>query len=149
MGYFVYATVAEYEIDDRALAHLKTAISLKLRRQESFFVSWTNPPEKGSGRVSMWVSPSIPLLFRFSGSKTPELNPVWLDVLRDLSHTPRGLILVSEKEAEAYARSQAQAQKQNQIEKQTPTPQQASEKKQAPEQKRAPAQTKTKREGSR
>jgi hypothetical protein len=106
MGYLSYGASAEYEFDDRVLAHLKVAISLKLRRQESFFLSWSNPTSKGSGRVSLWMSPNIPLMFRFAGSKAPELNDVWLRVLGELSNAPRGLVVVSEREAEAHAQNQ-------------------------------------------
>ncbi|WP_142121904.1 hypothetical protein [Rarobacter faecitabidus] len=109
MGYFVYGMVAEYEFEDRMLAHLKVAIGLKLRHHESFFVSWSNPVEKGSGRISLWVSPSIPLIFRFAGSRPPEINATWVNVLRDLSQSSRGLVVISEQEAEAYARQQAKS----------------------------------------
>lgn len=105
MGYLNYGGRTEYEIDDRTLAHLKAASGLKLRRRECFFLSWSNPVERGSGRVSIWVSPSIPLIFRFSGNTPPDLNPVWLDVMAELANTPRGLVMVSEREAEAHARS--------------------------------------------
>ena len=103
MGYLNYAGV-EHEVEDRALAHLKVAVSQRLRRQESFFISWSNSVEKGSGRVSIWVSPNIPLTFRFSGSRPPELNQVWLDALMTLSHTPRGMVIITESEAEAFMR---------------------------------------------
>lgn len=103
MGYLNYAASTEYEIEDRTLAHLKVAVGLKLRRQESFFLSWSNPVERGSGRISLWLSPDIPLIFRFAGSRSPELNETWLSVLAQLSHTPRGLVLISETEAEAHA----------------------------------------------
>src|SRR5690606_23836574 len=103
MGYLNYAGV-EHEIEDRALAHRKVALCQRLRRQESFFISWVNPVEKGSGRVSIWVSPNIPLTFRFSGSRPPELNPRWLEALTALSHTARGMIVMTESEAEAYMR---------------------------------------------
>lgn len=99
----MYGPTHEYELDDRTLAHLKVTVSMKLRRQESFFISWVNPVEKGSGRVSLWVSPSIPLIFRFSGNTSPELNTVWLEVLNEFSHSARGVVLTSEAEAEAYA----------------------------------------------
>ena len=107
MGTFAYGNSGEYEFEDRTLAHLKVAISMKLRRQECFFLSWSNPAERGSGRVSLWMSPNIPSTIRFSGSKAPELNEVWLRVLNELSHTPRGLVVISEREAEAYAQSHA------------------------------------------
>lgn len=102
MGYFIYAGTQEYEFEDRTLAHIKLAVSMKLRRQESFLMNWTNSAEKGSGRISLWLAPSIPLVFRFSGSRTPELNEQWLQVLAELSNTPRGLIVVTEAEAERY-----------------------------------------------
>lgn len=100
MGFLIYSGAQEYEFEDRTLAHLKAAITFKLRHQESFLLSWVNPPERGSGRVSLWLAPSIPLAFRFSGSRAPSLNKNWLSVLNELSNTPRGLVVVSEEEAE-------------------------------------------------
>ncbi len=102
MGYLNYGSAQEFEFEDRALAHLKVAITMKLRRQESFLMSWTNPPERGGGRVSIWLTPSIPLAFRFSGSRAPSLNKAWLEVMGELSHTPRGLIVISEQDAEKH-----------------------------------------------
>lgn len=102
MGYLNYAGAHEYEFEDRTLAHLKVAIGMKLRRQECFLMSWTNPAERGSGRTSIWLAPNIPIMFRFSGSRSPNLNEEWLMALNELSHTPRGLVVISEKEAERY-----------------------------------------------
>lgn len=102
MGFLSYAGTHEYEFEDRTLAHLKVAISMKLRRQECFLMSWTNPPERGSGRTSIWLAPNIPIVFRFSGSRTPQLNEAWLTALHELSHTPRGLIVITEQEAARY-----------------------------------------------
>ncbi|GAA2177496.1 hypothetical protein GCM10009847_03590 [Leucobacter tardus] len=108
MGHLIYGSGIEYDIEDRTLAHAKVAIGMKLRRGEAFFVSWPNPVSRGSGRVSIWLSPNIPLVFRFAGSRVPELNQTWVNVLHDLSNTSRGLVLLSEKEAEAYAAQRAQ-----------------------------------------
>lgn len=102
MGYLIYGNAQDYEFDDRTLAHLKVAITMKLRRQESFLMSWVNPPEKGGGRVSIWLTPNIPLTFRFAGSRTPTLNKEWLEVMNELSNTPRGLIVVSESDASKH-----------------------------------------------
>lgn len=102
MGSLIYATSQEFEFDDRTLAHLKAAISAKLRRQECFLLSWVNPPEHGSGRVSIWLSPSIPLVFRFSGSREPKLSQHWIAALSELAHTQAGLRMISEQEAEHY-----------------------------------------------
>ena len=101
MGYLIYGAGTEYEIEDRALAHLKMAVVSKLRLQESFLLNWSLSPADGSGRVSLWLSPSIPLQFRFSGSKAPELNRVWLQALTHSAHGTRGMVLVREEEAEA------------------------------------------------
>lgn len=106
MGYLNYGGNQEYEFDDRTLAHLKTAIAMKLRRQESFLMSWNNPVERGGGRMSIWLSPNIPLSFRFSGSRSPVLNKNWIAVLHELSHTPRGLLVVSEQDAEHHIAEQ-------------------------------------------
>lgn len=94
--------------EDRTLAHLKLVITQKLRRQESFLLSWEKEPSEGSGRNSLWLSPSIPLTFRFHGGRQPALNPVWVNALLDLAHSPRGLIVMSEQQAEEYARRQAE-----------------------------------------
>lgn len=105
MGFLNYAGAHEYEFEDRALAHLKVVISMKLRRQECFLMSWTNPAEKGSGRTSIWLAPNIPIVFRFAGSRSPSLSENWISALSELSHTPRGLIVISEQEAERYLAS--------------------------------------------
>ncbi|MBL3686791.1 hypothetical protein D3248_07485 [Leucobacter zeae] len=103
MGFLMYGGSQEYEFEDRTLAHLKVAITMKLRRQESFLMSWVNPVERGGGRVSIWLSPSVPLTFRFSGSRAPQLSKTWLAVLNEFSNTPRGLIVMSEDEAKRHA----------------------------------------------
>ena len=100
MGFLIYGGTQEFEFDDRTLAHLKTAITTKLRRQESFLMSWTNPAEKGGGRFSIWLTPTIPVTFRFSGSRPPQLNHTWLTVMKDLSNTSRGLVVISEKDTQ-------------------------------------------------
>lgn len=102
MGYLIYGAGAEYEIDDRVLAHLKIAIVAKLRLQESFLLNWTHPAAEGGGRVSVWLSPAIPLQFRFSGSKPPELNREWLQALAHSSHGSRGMVLMNEDEVGPY-----------------------------------------------
>ncbi|WP_416446677.1 hypothetical protein AB3K78_04975 [Leucobacter sp. HNU] len=104
MGYLIYGATQEYEFEDRTLAHLKVAITTKLRRQESFLMSWVQPVERGGGRLSIWLAPNIPLVFRFSGGRPPRLNRHWIDVLTDYSHTARGLVVMSEDEADQHQR---------------------------------------------
>ncbi len=95
----------DFEFEERVLAHLKAAIGAKLRRHESFFVNWSRPLAEGSGRMSLWISPFIPLSFRFLGSRPPELNPRWLRALAQLAYSPRRLVVLSEAEAESYAKA--------------------------------------------
>lgn len=55
-------------IDDATLAHLKVIIGTKLRRQESFMMTW-HPREGGDpGRVTVWIHPAIPLQFLFESA---------------------------------------------------------------------------------
>lgn len=109
MGYLIYGSGAEYEIEDRTLAHLKIAVVAKLRLQESFLINWTVPAEDGSGRVSLWLSPAVPLQFRFAGSRPPELNRVWREALAQSSHGTRGMIVMPESDAEAFIEASPRA----------------------------------------
>jgi hypothetical protein len=53
-------------IDDETLAHLKVIVGTKLRRQESFMMTW-RPREGGDpGRLTVWMHPAIPLQFLFT-----------------------------------------------------------------------------------
>jgi len=100
MGFLIYGGTQKFEFDDRLLTHLKVVITTKLSRQETFLMSWASRAEDGGGRHSIWLTPHIPLTFRFSGSRMPQLNKAWLTVLNDLSNTPRGLVVCTEAEAE-------------------------------------------------
>ena len=84
------------DIDDRVLAHLQIVIVNRLRRQESFTVSWLNSLSIGDGRASIWLSPSIPIRFDFSGSRVPAINPAWIEALERSASGPTGLIVLAE-----------------------------------------------------
>lgn len=95
MGVLIYGTNSHYDFDDRTLAHLKTAVGNKLRRQESFYLEWTKEPGDGGGRVSLWIANSVPLQFQFAQAE-PRINHDWVAALLDTSYTPSGMILVPE-----------------------------------------------------
>lgn len=101
MGILQYDAVGEFEFDDRVLAHVKSAVGAKLRRRESFFLNWSYPANAGSGRVSLWISPTIPLVFRFAGNTSPQLNSQWTKLLIELANTPQGMTLVREEQVDA------------------------------------------------
>ena len=78
-------------IEDRALAHLKVVISTKLRRGESFTLSWRHPDEEEGGRSTIWIQPAIPLRFVF-GSVEPEvLDPSLLQTFANSANSSSGL----------------------------------------------------------
>jgi len=83
-------------IEDRALAHLKVAITTKLRRGESFTLSWRHPDEQPRGRSTLWLHPSIPLRFVFDEPVAPELSRSWIEDLMRSANSTGGVQLVPE-----------------------------------------------------
>ena len=83
-------------IEDRALAHLKVVIATKLRRDESFTVSWTHPEDQPRGRSTIWLHPSIPLRFVFDDPEPTDLSRSWIEELANSASSTGGIILVAE-----------------------------------------------------
>ena len=94
----------DYDFEDRLLAHIKTATGQKLRRFEPFFLNWNKSLKEGDGRMAIWISPYVPLTVRYSGGRQPEINPVWVKVLEDTANQPYGMQVMSEEQAERYAK---------------------------------------------
>ncbi|ALX67194.1 DUF7882 family protein [Microbacterium sp. XT11] len=83
-------------IEDRALAHLKVVIATKLRRQESFTLSWKHSDDEPGGRSTIWLHPSIPLRFTFDDPEPPQLNMRWIEDLMHSANSSGGIMLVDE-----------------------------------------------------
>ena len=84
-------------IEERALAHLKIVIATKLRRNESFTLSWRHAEsDDPSGRSTIWLHPSIPLRFTFDEPVPPELNVKWIEALMQSASSSGGIALVDE-----------------------------------------------------
>lgn len=97
MGKILYGDSGiEVVFDDRAMAHLQLVIGAKLRRSENFFFSWKDDPAAGDGRSSIWISTSIPLYFRYSGSKPVAINREWLEILTLSANSTAGLQFTAE-----------------------------------------------------
>ncbi len=96
MGSITYDGLVVH-IDDRTLAHLQIVIVRKLRRGESFLMSWKDSPDVGSGRSSIWLHPLVLLHFKFEGSRVPTINEQWLAELTACADGSRGLIVTSER----------------------------------------------------
>lgn len=97
MGKLVYGgSEPAISIDDRALAHLKVVIATKLRRQESFTLSWQHHEGDTPGRSTIWLHPSIPLRFVFDEAEGAALNPEWVEKLMYSVNSTGGIMLVDE-----------------------------------------------------
>jgi len=83
-------------IADRALAHVKVAITTKLRRGESFTLSWIHPDDVARGRTTIWVHPSIPLRFVFDSPDSPDISRHWVEELMRSANSTGGITLVEE-----------------------------------------------------
>lgn len=97
MGTIIYGgSATPIHVEDRALAHLKVVITVKLRRHESFTLSWQHPAGQPPGRTTLWLHPSIPLKFVFDDPEPPELNRQWLQDLARSANSSGGIMLVPE-----------------------------------------------------
>lgn len=83
-------------IEDRALAHLKVVIVTKLRRNETFTLSWQHPDDEPRGRSTIWLHPSIPLRFVFDDPEPTELSREWISDLANSVSSTGGVVLVAE-----------------------------------------------------
>ncbi len=82
MGHIIYGSGdRRIEVDDRMLAHVKTVVVMKLRRNESFLLTWVREEDGAPRRMSLWLHPSIPLQFEFETADRIERNKVWLEEL--------------------------------------------------------------------
>ena len=89
-------SAAPIGIEDRALAHVKLAITTKLGRGESLTLSWIHPGDQPRGRSTIWVHPTIPLRFVFDEPEAPELSRDWVEELMRSANSSGGITLVEE-----------------------------------------------------
>jgi hypothetical protein len=91
----------EIVFDDRDMAHLQLVIGAKLRRKESFFLSWKDDPASGEGRNSIWLDSAIPLYFKYDGSQSFAINREWLELLTISANSGQGMQFIAEPESGA------------------------------------------------
>lgn len=91
MGYLYYGNTPEpIEIPDRLLAHIKVVIATKLRRSESFTLTWRHAGDIPGGRSTIWLQPAIPLRFVFQ-SESETLDHELLARFAQASNSSQGL----------------------------------------------------------
>jgi hypothetical protein len=96
VGKILYDAYLDIELDDRVLAHLQLAMSIKLRRREGFFFTWQKLSSSGEGRSAVWIDASIPIQFIYFGSRMPAINRDWVEALRVSSNSAGGLQVLAE-----------------------------------------------------
>jgi hypothetical protein len=96
MGSFRYGEIARVDLEDRTLAHLQSVIGAKVRRGESFHLTWMEGRSTGGGRTTVWIHPRCSLVYRFDGRAAPSLNRAWLTDLMGAANSPAGLYVTPE-----------------------------------------------------
>jgi hypothetical protein len=99
VGRFSYDNTVTVDFDDRTLAHLQAVIGAKLRRGESFMLSWIDDAAMGSGHTSVWLNPASTLAFKYFGGRMPALNRGWVEKLMMSANFTEGLHVLPEPSA--------------------------------------------------
>ncbi|MGO2746853.1 DUF7882 family protein [Microbacterium sp.] len=86
-------TVDAILIEDEMLAHLKVIVATKLRRQESFMMTWIPVGVGASGRMTAWIHPALPLLFTFDDAELPPIDPQRLEDIMHATNATGELVL--------------------------------------------------------
>ncbi len=81
---------APVTLPDRLLGYIKVITATKLRRGESFTLTWSGA-EGENGRSTIWLQPSIPLRFVFDSAEPEQLSGEYLRALADQSNSATGL----------------------------------------------------------
>lgn len=97
MGTLYYSgSATPIQIEDRELMHLKVVTATKLRRNESFTVSWQHGDDEPPGRSTIWVHPSVPLRFTFDDPEPCDVSHAWIAHMAESANTTRGIALDGE-----------------------------------------------------
>lgn len=93
MGRLYYGNSTEsFVMPDRVLAHLKVVASTKLRRSESFTISWPQPGNP-AGRSTIWLHCSIPLRFELDRADEISMDRRYLEELAQAAASSGGIVL--------------------------------------------------------
>lgn len=111
MGKLYYGSTPDpVVVPDRLLGYLKIVTATKLRRSESFTLTWSGD-DTAAGRSTIWLQPSIALRFVFDAVEPEHLAAEYLRVLADQASSSSGLIvdLRTWEDAEASTRPAVRA----------------------------------------
>jgi hypothetical protein len=79
-------------VPDELLAHVQALVTTKLRRSESFTLSWKQGSDPNAGRSTIWLHCSIPLRFEFDTAEAIQLDRGYLSELAESA--ARGGVLI-------------------------------------------------------
>ncbi len=83
---------APISLPDRLMGYIKVIASTKLRRGESFTLTWTGTDDE-AGRSTIWLQPAIPLRFVFESVEPEQLVGEYLRTLADQANAASGLVI--------------------------------------------------------
>lgn len=83
-------------VEDHLLAHLKVVIAAKLRRGESFLLSWRHLDDEELGRTSVWLHPAVPWRVVLDDAAPITMHRDLLERLTASAATTQGIVLTSE-----------------------------------------------------
>lgn len=90
MGRLLLDNGVRLDTDDRTLAHLHRAMLQKLRRGESFHLTWRDDDAIGDGRTTVWITPHTSIVCKLSGP-VGALDPAWVEELVVAANSVGGL----------------------------------------------------------
>lgn len=96
VGTLIYGRTQEYDFDERTLEHLRIVITSRVRKNESFFLTWTAQRHRQTVTTSLWISPAVPLVFSFSSDTRVPISREWLQQLIRSSYSSQGLVIMPE-----------------------------------------------------
>lgn len=94
MGQLFYGTDHQpLHMDDRLLNYLQVVIATKMRRGESFTMTWTPAAGADTGRVTLWLQSAIQMRFSYDTVEPHRLNPLYLKFLANQANSSGGVML--------------------------------------------------------
>jgi hypothetical protein len=92
MGRLTYgARGVRIDMDDLLLAHLQVLTISKLRRAESFSLSWTEQIDGADYSRSIWLHEHVELVWEYEGIRPTKLDPRQLETMATQSASNGGL----------------------------------------------------------
>lgn len=89
MGWLRVGATHNYEFDDSTLAHLRSVITNKLLKKESFLFTW----QHDGTEASMWLHPAVDITFEFDSVESISIDRNRLEQMLTQANSAGGLRL--------------------------------------------------------